>query len=193
MGPPRASLAAKAPALPPTPRAGTHGRGHEGMIGHEGMTSDGGGNAGGNAGGDGGGYQTPLCGGAQPYALPEGSKGGKGKSRASYEASCERAAPAREQGERGGQGGAGTGGTAYETERDVGSDDADAEGKRREPFNFTPMGVNPISSGSPHVRPMGRTCGGPDEIKKNTHSKYFTALFREQGRLGIRMSARYAS
>ena len=25
---------------------------------------------------------------------------------------------------------------------------------RREPFKFTPMGVNPISSGSPHVRPM---------------------------------------
>ena len=57
------------------------------------------------------------------------------------------------------------------------------------------MGVNPISSGSPHVRctPMGvhrtcgepdmgvhRTCGEPDEIKKNTHPKYFTALFREQ-------------
>ena len=30
---------------------------------------------------------------------------------------------------------------------------------RPEPFNFTPMGVNPISSGSPRVRPMGRTCG----------------------------------
>ena len=27
---------------------------------------------------------------------------------------------------------------------------------------------------------MGRTCGEPDEIKKNTHPKYFTALFREQ-------------
>ena len=52
---------------------------------------------------------------------------------------------------------------------------------RREPFNFTPMGVNPISSGSPHVRPMRRTCGEPDEIKKNTHPKNFTALFREQG------------
>ena len=25
---------------------------------------------------------------------------------------------------------------------------------------------------------MGRTCGEPDEIKKNTHPKYFTALFR---------------
>ena len=24
-----------------------------------------------------------------------------------------------------------------------------------EPFNYTPMAVNPISSGSPHVRPMG--------------------------------------
>ena len=32
-------------------------------------------------------------------------------------------------------------------------------GTRREPFNSTPMGVNPISPGSPHVRPMGRTCG----------------------------------
>ena len=42
------------------------------------------------------------------------------------------------------------------------------------------MGVNSISSGSPHVRPMGRTCGEPDEIKKNTHPKTFTALFREQ-------------
>ena len=39
-------------------------------------------------------------------------------------------------------------------------------GARREPFNFTPMGVNPISPGSPHVRPMGRTCGEPDEVKK---------------------------
>ena len=27
---------------------------------------------------------------------------------------------------------------------------------------------------------MGRTCGEPDEIKKNTHPKNFTALFREQ-------------
>ena len=26
-----------------------------------------------------------------------------------------------------------------------------------EPFNFTPMVVKSISSGSPHVRPMGRT------------------------------------
>ena len=49
---------------------------------------------------------------------------------------------------------------------------------RREPFNFTPMAVNSISSGSPRVRPMGRTCGEPDEIKKNAHPKYFTALFR---------------
>jgi len=54
------------------------------------------------------------------------------------------------------------------------------DGTRPEPFNFTPMGVNPISSGSPHVRPMGRTCGEPDEIKKNTHPKIFTALFGEQ-------------
>ena len=56
------------------------------------------------------------------------------------------------------------------------------EGLQREPFNFTPMAVNSVSSGSPHVRPMGvhRTCGEPDEIKKNTHPKHFTALFRER-------------
>jgi len=30
---------------------------------------------------------------------------------------------------------------------------------------------------------MGRTCGEPDEIKKNTHPKTFTALFREQDTL----------
>ena len=45
-------------------------------------------------------------------------------------------------------------------------------GTRREPFNlivnFTPMGVNSISFGYPHVRPMGRTCGEPNEIKKIT-------------------------
>ena len=35
------------------------------------------------------------------------------------------------------------------------------KGTRREPFNFTPMAVNSISFGSPHVHPMGvhRTCG----------------------------------
>ena len=40
-------------------------------------------------------------------------------------------------------------------------------GARREPFNATPMGVNSISFGSPHVRPMGahRTRGEPNEIK----------------------------
>ena len=51
-----------------------------------------------------------------------------------------------------------------------------------EPFNSTPMGVNSSSSGSPHVlgAPMGvhRTCGEPDEIKKNTHPKCITARFR---------------
>ena len=38
---------------------------------------------------------------------------------------------------------------------------ASAEGTRREPFNPTPMAVNSISSGSPHVRPMWAlsTCG----------------------------------
>ena len=58
---------------------------------------------------------------------------------------------------------------------------------RRAPFNSTPMGVNSISSGSPHVRctPMWAlsTCGEPDEIKKNTHPKNITtALFRDQVR-----------
>ena len=50
-------------------------------------------------------------------------------------------------------------------------------GTRREPFNFTPMGVNPISSGSPHVRPMGRTCGEPDEIKKIPIRNIYTLFF----------------
>jgi len=59
---------------------------------------------------------------------------------------------------------------------------AQANGTRHEPFNSTPMVANSISSGSPHVRPTGRTCGEPDEIKRNTHPKYFTALFREQAR-----------
>ena len=52
-------------------------------------------------------------------------------------------------------------------------------GPRPEPFNFTPMAVNPVSFGSPHVRPMGCTCGEPGEIKKNTHPKYITALLRD--------------
>ena len=51
---------------------------------------------------------------------------------------------------------------------------------RPEPFNSTPMRVNPISSGSPHVHPMGRTCGEPDEIKKDTHPKDVTTLFGDQ-------------
>ena len=42
------------------------------------------------------------------------------------------------------------------------------------------MGVNPTSSGPPRVRTMGRTCGEPDEIKKNTHPENITALFREK-------------
>ena len=49
------------------------------------------------------------------------------------------------------------------------------------------MGANSISFGSPHVRctPMGRTdtCGDPNEIKKNTHPKNITALFRAQGHI----------
>ena len=31
------------------------------------------------------------------------------------------------------------------------------------------MGIFLISSGSPHVRPMGRTCGEPDEIELTRH------------------------
>ena len=45
------------------------------------------------------------------------------------------------------------------------------------------MAVNSILSGSPHARPMGRTCGEPNEIKINTHPKTFTALFRERTEL----------
>ena len=43
-----------------------------------------------------------------------------------------------------------------------------------------PWRVNSISSGSPHVRPMGRTCGEPDEIKKNTRPKNIATLFRDR-------------
>ena len=61
-------------------------------------------------------------------------------------------------------------------------------GTRREPFNSTPMAVNSISSGSPHVRctPMWAlsTCGVHGEIKKNTHPKNITALFRDQACTG---------
>ena len=51
-------------------------------------------------------------------------------------------------------------------------------GTRREPFDFTPMGVNPIPSGPPHVRPMWAlsTCGEPDEIKENALPENITAL-----------------
>ena len=56
------------------------------------------------------------------------------------------------------------------------------------PFNFTPMAVNPaspgaprarpsISSGSPHVCPMGRTCGGADGIKKTPVRKRLPLFF----------------
>ena len=59
---------------------------------------------------------------------------------------------------------------------------ADLAASANELFNFNPMGVNSISSGSPHVRPMWAlsTCGEPGEIKKSTHPKNITALFREQ-------------
>ena len=65
-------------------------------------------------------------------------------------------------------------------------------GTRHSPFDSTPMAVNSISSGPPHVRctPMGRTCGEPDETKKNTHLKDITALFREQAKCGARPARR---
>ena len=55
-------------------------------------------------------------------------------------------------------------------------------GTRPEPINSTPMGVNSISSGSPHVRPKWAlsTCGKPGEIKKNTNPKNITAPLCEQ-------------
>ena len=55
------------------------------------------------------------------------------------------------------------------------------QGTRREPFSFTPMGVDSIPCGSPPARPMGRTCGEPHEIKNNTHpEKIITAPFGGQ-------------
>ena len=60
---------------------------------------------------------------------------------------------------------------------------ARTNGTRREPFNSTPMAVNSVSSGSPHVRPVGRTCGEPDEIKKNTHPKILPLCFASRRRL----------
>ena len=36
---------------------------------------------------------------------------------------------------------------------------------------------------------MGRTCGEPDEIKKNTHPKYVTALCGEQAAVWYRKAA----
>ena len=52
----------------------------------------------------------------------------------------------------------------------------------REPFNFTPTGFNSISFQldfvwlSPHVRPMGRTRGEPNKIRKNVNPTDFTRL-----------------
>ena len=66
---------------------------------------------------------------------------------------------------------------------DVGGDPttmSDAQVRAASRSISPPMGVNSISFGSPHVCAMGRTCGEPNEIKKNTHPKYITALFREQ-------------
>ena len=49
------------------------------------------------------------------------------------------------------------------------------------------MGVNSISLGLPHVRPMGlhRTCGGPGEIKKHPHPRNVTARVRGQARTNL--------
>ena len=62
-------------------------------------------------------------------------------------------------------------------------------GTPRTPFNSTPMAVNSIPSGSPHVRctPMWAlsTCGEPGEIKKNSHPKNITALSRDQATFNI--------
>ena len=46
------------------------------------------------------------------------------------------------------------------------------------------MGVNSISFGSPHVRPMWTrsTCGEPNEIKEHTHPKTIAALARDQSK-----------
>ena len=56
------------------------------------------------------------------------------------------------------------------------------EGACLQPFNSTPMGVNSISSGSPHVRPMGVhcTCGEADEIKKHTQPETYSPPSRGQ-------------
>ena len=39
---------------------------------------------------------------------------------------------------------------------------------------------------------MGCTCGEPDEIKKNTHPKCFTALFRDQATADLVTGTDYA-
>jgi len=45
------------------------------------------------------------------------------------------------------------------------------------PFNNPCAAVNSISFGSAHVCFMGRTCGEPNEIKKNTHPKKLPLFF----------------
>ena len=54
-------------------------------------------------------------------------------------------------------------------------------------------GINSISFGSPHVRPMGvhRTCGEHNETKKDTHPKYITAPLREQVKIKVGVEADY--
>ena len=60
---------------------------------------------------------------------------------------------------------------------------------QRELFVFTPNGGNSISSGPPHVRPIGRTCGEPIKIRKktypeNTNPKNTTVDVGQLGPLG---------
>ena len=58
------------------------------------------------------------------------------------------------------------------------------QGALRAPFSSTQMWANSISPAHPRVRPMGAlsTCRRAGEIKKITHPKNATALFRDQAR-----------
>ena len=63
------------------------------------------------------------------------------------------------------------------------------QGARREPFDFTPAGVNSISPAHLHIQTTGRTCRWAGEIKKDTHPKDLPlALFRDQA-VGMRAGA----
>ena len=56
------------------------------------------------------------------------------------------------------------------------SEQDNSDGTHPEPFNSTPMAANPISSGSPHVRPMGvhRTCGARRNQEKIPTRRIFS-------------------